>query len=252
MASVQKFVDAAVVYEIKHSTRDIINSKNKDIIHELTKFNDSLTPIRPMSEYEYYKERKAELYCFNRSDVKTLAGWIVTVPKELEDPEDIKEFFSKTADFLINRYGLKNTISIECHYDEGKRKKLRDRWTGEYQKDEKGNIQTELVYGRPHLHFLFIPVCPDTNPKHKQAEKICANKVLTPKELQHFHTDLRNYLRKYNCPGANGVINGSTKAQGRNYSVEEMKERFDTLQELEYLRGIEKKYNRNRDRTRSR
>ena len=48
------------------------------------------------------------------------------------------------------------------------------------------------------------------------------------------------------------MINGSTKAQGRNYSVEEMKERFDTLQELEYLRGIEKKYNRNRDRTRSR
>ena len=102
MASVQKFVDAAVVYEIKHNTRDIINSKNKDIIHDLTKLNDSLTPIRPMSEYEYYKERKAELYCFNRSDVKTLAGWIVTAPKELEDPEDIKEFFSKTADFLID------------------------------------------------------------------------------------------------------------------------------------------------------
>lgn len=251
MASVKKFSDAAVIYEIKHNKRELLNDKNTDIDPDLTCLNYSLTPIRPVSEYEYYLNRKAELYCFNRSDVKTLAGWIVTVPKELEKREDIDQFLSTTADFLIQRYGIKNTVSIECHFDEGKREKFRDRWTGEYIRDENGKVKTQLIHGRPHLHFLFLPVCPDNNPRHTQTEKICANNVLTPRELQHFHTDLRTYLNNHNCPGADGVINGSTKAQGRNYTVEELKERYETQKELERLREIERTYNRDHKRTRT-
>ena len=32
-------------------------------------------------------ERKKELYCYNRKDVKVMAGWIVTVPKNLKESD---------------------------------------------------------------------------------------------------------------------------------------------------------------------
>ena len=28
-----------------------------------------------MTEYDYYLQRKSELYCYNRDDVKVMAGW---------------------------------------------------------------------------------------------------------------------------------------------------------------------------------
>lgn len=97
------------------------------------------------------------------------------------------------------------------------------------------------------MHFDFIPVTEDKNPKHYQNEKICANDVLTRIELQHFHTDLQKHLKDNGVQGE--VLNGSTKANGRNYSVEEMKEKYETQKELERLRSIEQKYNMEHNRT---
>jgi hypothetical protein len=241
MASVEKFTHGAVVNQLRHCNRTIENDSNKDIDSTRTHLNYSLTPERGMSDYEYYRQRKNDLYCYGRADVKTMAGWIVTAPQELETGEQIKKFFEKTAEFLTQRYGKENVISITCHFDEGKMEKIKDRW-GEYVRDENGEIKRKLVLGRPHLHFNFIPVSKDNNPKHIQTEKICANDVLNKKELQRFHTDLKMYLKKNNCEGADGVINGKTKAQGRNYTVEEMKERYETAKELERLREIERQY----------
>lgn len=248
MASVEKFIHGAVVNQLRHCNREIGNDKNKDIDSDRTYLNMSLTPKRGMSEYEYYKQRKSELYCHGRSDLKTMAGWIVTAPKELgelwldgktpdlETLKRIQDFFERTAEFLTKRYGIENVISITTHFDEGKMEKCVDRW-GEYIKDENGKIKTELVLGRPHLHFNFIPVVADNNPKHIQTEKICANDRLNKIELQHFHTDL---AKATNCPY---VINGATKCQGRNYTVAELKERYEINKELERLREIERKYN---------
>lgn len=83
MASIEKFVDAAVVNQLRHCNREIKNDKNKDIDPDRTKWNLSLTPEREMGEYEYYKARKKELYCYGRADVKTMCGWIITAPQEL-------------------------------------------------------------------------------------------------------------------------------------------------------------------------
>lgn len=239
MASIEKFTDSAVVNQLRHCNRLIQNDRNKDIDPSRSHMNYSLTPERGMGEYEYYKKRKNELYCYRRADVKTMAGWIVTAPAELVAREQIREFFVRTTEFLTQRYGAENVISISCHFDEGKTEKVKDRWGG-YVKDENGNIKKELVLGRPHLHFLFIPVAKDK--KHKQGYKICANDVLNKKDLQHFHTDLSRYLNERHCPGADGVINGKTKAQGRNYSVAEMKERYEMEKEMERLRKIEHEF----------
>lgn len=249
MASVEKFTHGAVVNQLRHCKREIQQDSNKDIDPSRTHLNYSLTPDRNMTEIEYYRKRKAELYCYGRADVKTMAGWIVTAPKELQTREEEKAFFESTYSFLEARYKRENVISAEVHYDEGKMEKVKDRW-GEYVRNEDGTIKTELVLGRPHLHFNFIPVAADTKAKHIEAgytEKICANEVLTPIELQHFHTDLAKHLRQNGIKGK--VLNGSTKAQGRNYTVEEMKERYETQKELKRLREIERKYNMEHERT---
>lgn len=232
MASVEKFTDSAVLKQIRHNNRMILHDRNKDIDPLRTHLNYSLTPERKIGEYEYYQKRKKELYCYKRADVKTLAGWVVTAPTELDTSEQFREFFEKTAAFLTQRYGIENVISITCHFDEGKMEKVKDRWGG-YVKDEHGNIKKELVLGRPHLHFLFIPVSEDK--KHRQGKKICAKSVLTRIDLQNFHTDLSRYLNERHCPGAEGVITGITKDQGRNYTVAELKERY----KMERLRQIE-------------
>ena len=187
-----------------------------------------------------------------------MAGWIVTAPKELgdlwldgktPDPETLKrirDFFERTAEFLTQRYGAENVISITTHFDEGKMEKVKDRWD-EYVKDENGKVKKQLVIGRPHLHFNFIPVTKDSNPKHSQTEKICANERLNKIELQRFHSDLAKAI---DCPY---VINGKTKEQGRNYTVEELKEKYEMEQEMKRLREIEKQYQweheRNMERT---
>lgn len=246
MASVEKFTHGAVVNQLRHNDRLIERDANTDIDSRRTALNYSLTPVRGMSSYAYYKQRKSELYVYGRADVKTMAGWIVTAPKDLTTLEQEKVFFQNTYDFLESRYGKENVVQAMVHYDEGKMEKVKNRW-GEYEKDEKGELKKELVLGRPHLHFDFIPVTQDKNPKHSQSEKICANDVLTRIELQHFHIDLQKHLKDNGVQGE--VLNGSTKAKGRNYSVEEMKEKYETQKELERLRSIEQKYNMEYNRT---
>ena len=85
MASVEKFTLAAVVNEIRHNNRTIKHSSNPDIDRNKINLNYSLTPDRHISEYDYFKQRTSELYCYNRSDVKVLAGWVITAPKDLSE-----------------------------------------------------------------------------------------------------------------------------------------------------------------------
>ena len=89
-----------------------------------------------------------------------MAGWIVTVPKNLKE-SDRERFFQVTYEFLIERYGERNCIQAIVHNDEG---------------------------GQPHMHFLFIPATSDQ--KHG-GEKICANDVLNKTELRNFHPALQ-------------------------------------------------------------
>lgn len=161
MASVKKFDESAVVNQLRHIERTIQNPENKDICKERTVENYSLAPQRGISSYDYYVERKKELYCYNRKDVKVMAGWIVTVPKNLKE-SDRERFFQVTYEFLIERYGERNCIQAIVHNDEG---------------------------GQPHMHFLFIPATSDQ--KHG-GEKICANDVLNKTELRNFHPALQN------------------------------------------------------------
>lgn len=57
-----------------------------------------------------------------------MAGWIVTVPKNLKE-SDRERFFQVTYEFLIERYGERNCIQAIVHNDEG---------------------------GQPHMHFCLF------------------------------------------------------------------------------------------------
>lgn len=193
MASVQKFAETAVVNLLRHNDRTIENPSNPDIDSSRSNQNYSLLSERSMSSYDYYKQRKSELYCYNRQDVKVLAGWVVTAPKDL--PVDNREnFFKETHMFLSNRYGSNNVVQSIVHQDES---------------------------GQPHLHFVFIPATADNNPKHHQNEKICANNILNRKELRNFHPDLQKHLNERGIKAT--ILSGATKSQGGNRSVKEMK-----------------------------
>lgn len=191
MASVQKFPQSAVVNQLRHNQRAILHPANTDIMPEKSCKNYSLLPARSISDYDYFLERKAELYAYNRADVKVLAGWIVTAPKDLPVDQHYL-FFQHTFDFLCQRYGRENAVQAIVHNDES---------------------------GQPHLHFLFIPVCKDE--KHG-GEKICANTVLNRKELRDFHPALKKYLSEHGI-NAN-IMSGITQKQGGNRHVWELKQ----------------------------
>lgn len=192
MASVAKFTAHAVRNQLRHNLREIVQSANADIDTERCWQNYVLSPDRGESDYDYFKERTENLYCYHREDVKVMAGWIVTAPKDLKvERED--DFFKATYDFLAARYGEKNVVQAVVHEDES---------------------------GKPHLHFCFIPVVEDK--KHEQGEKICANDVLNRKELRNFHGDLQRYLDESGIDAQ--VHSGVTQEQGGSRTVAALKE----------------------------
>lgn len=193
MASVEKFRHSDVLTILHHCERTVLHSKNQEIQREKSSLNDSLLPERLMTDFNYYQHRKEQLYCYNRENVVTLAGWIVTLPKYVL-PEQQERFFQVVYQFLSQRYGEENVVQAIVHFDES----------------------------QPHLHFNFIPVAPDL--KHG-GEKICAAQVLNRKELRSFHPDLQAYLNKNGIYAA--VQTGITKRQGGNKSVRLLKELRD-------------------------
>lgn len=191
MASVKKFTESAVVNQLRHIERTIAHPENMDIEKDRTVQNYSLLPQRGISSYEYYRQRKSELYCYNRADVKVMAGWIVTALKDLPMSE-MEKFFNVTYEFLSERYGEKNCVQAVVHNDEG---------------------------GQPHIHFLFIPAAAD---KKHGGEKICANDVLNKAELRNFHSALQKYLLDHGVQA--NILTGITKTQGGNRTVRELKQ----------------------------
>lgn len=203
-ASVEKFTESAVVNQLRHIERTISKPANKDIDQERKSLNYSLVPDRGVSAYEYFKERKKDLYCYSRADVKVLAGWIVTAPRDLPAEQE-DAFFQSVYTFLSDRYGEKNCVQAIVHNDES---------------------------GRPHLHYYFIPVVAD---KKHGGEKICANDVLNKKELRNFHPALQRHLLGDGIRA--NIQSGITRMQGGNRTVKEMKRERDLERDRTRERG---------------
>lgn len=214
MASVEKFTTASAVNQLRHNSREIVNSSNEDIDTQRTALNYSLLPPREVSDYEYFLQRKSELYVYDRPDVKVLAGWVVSAPADFASrpAEETRQFFTTVHDFMCERYGEENIVQSIVHMDEA------------------GQV--------PHCHVVFIPVASDNKPNHSQNEKICAAEVLSRSELRNFHPALQAYLDKHGPSGAR-VYTGVTAASGGNRTVKELKRDHPferNREEIDYLK----------------
>ncbi len=187
--------------------------KDGDIVKSITRDNyfDNRALIQKL-EYQHYKNRKDELYCYNRKDVNTLVNIAVTLPRELTTKEDIDKFFDCTVSFLSDRYGSENLVSAVRHFD-------------------------ERQIGREHLHYSFIPACVINKQKllskknHVKAmehydEKISANDVLTKYDMRTVHKDFQRYL---DSVGLKCQVVTKPEGSGKpiNLSIEQLKEITD-------------------------
>ncbi|PEW24232.1 MobV family relaxase [Bacillus thuringiensis] len=167
MAHVEKYAKGNVQGLSNHWDRKTENHSNPDIDNERSHLNYDLCQ-KEGDTLSRMKDRLGEVHCMNRKDVKVCADWVVTLPENLKSisEKEQREFFEKTYEFLSNRYGgEKNVLSANVHNDET----------------------------TPHMHFAFMPVVWD---EKKQREKVCANDVLTRKELKTFHQDLDKFLKR--------------------------------------------------------
>ena len=186
---VEKFTRSAVGHMLQHYSRTASNMSNEEIDVERTRFNYNLCQ-RDMTDFAYYKQRLAQVKCQNRSDVKTLCSWIITLPKRNFTAKGEEVFFQTAYKELCRRYKEENVISAWVH------------------KDEKG---------QPHMHFCFIPITLD---KKKNIEKVSAKEVLTRKELSQIHKDM-DILMEERFKRNVGILNGATVKV--NQSITELK-----------------------------
>lgn len=178
---------------IRHFERnkDIKEYSNENIDLSKSHLNYNLAPVREEGQFEFIKERCSEVKCLNRADVKVMANWVVTLPKDIK-PDEENKFFKDTYEFLKNRYGGQNEENIISAY---------------VHNDEK----------TPHMHFAFVPVAYD---KNKSIYKVSAKEVLNRNDLRSFHSDLDKYLSKTFNRNI-GVVNGVTR--DGNLSIQDMK-----------------------------
>ena len=212
MANVKHYHRTAVRSILNHVTRTD-NYSNQDIDSNRSKYNYSLTQNDP---HEAYKRRLSEVHCLNRANVNTLSSWCVTLPKGVKQA-DQRKFFEETVKFLNNRYGERNCVIAEVHFDET----------------------------TPHLHYCFIPVVFD---EKKQREKVDRKSIFTLKELKTFHTDLQNHVIQvlgYEVQ----ILNGELKNR-KNLSIGELKERTATkCEEIEKSYELKKEFLNNIEET---
>ena len=190
MAAVTKFSQSAIVNQLRHVERTIQHNANTDIDPDRFDMNYSLID-RGISSYSYYKDRLSQCYLYNRPDVKTMCGWVITLPKDV--PVDKShEFFKVCFDYCNYLYGEENCVQAIAHYDEG---------------------------GQPHLHYDFLPVVKDN--KHAQGIKVNCHDLLTPRHLRDWHPGLEKYLhnRGIDCK----ICTGVTARQGGAKTVEQLK-----------------------------
>ncbi|MBD9366994.1 plasmid recombination protein [Leuconostoc mesenteroides] len=201
MAHLKKNTRGAVPGLAVHFERKTDHHTNKDIDVSKTYLNqDLMTDGSDM--ISRFNNRLSDVYCMKRDDVKALATWIVTLPEELAAApyEQQAAFFEETKHFLDERYGKENAMAAMVHYDET----------------------------TPHLHYAFVPVVFDAK---KDRYKVSAKQVLTRHDLQTFHDDLDQDLKKVLPFYEKGVLNNKTLPFENVAEIKKYNDQFKALKD---------------------
>ena len=199
MAHLKKNTRGAVPGLAVHFERKTDHHTNKEIDVSKTYLNQDLM-ADGSDMLSRFNERLNDVYCMKRDDVKALATWIVTLPEELAEApyEQQSAFFEATTNFLNERYGQENAVAAVVHYDE-----------------------TTL-----HLHYAFVPVVFDDK---KSRYKVSAKEVLTRQDLQTFHEDLDQHLKKVLPFYEQGILNNKTLPFENVAEIKKYNDQFNAL-----------------------
>lgn len=251
MAELEKYTDDSVMMLLKHVDRQLKNDANKDIVQLKSGLNYSIGITCPPKER--YKQIKDKSYLYGRgtqreSKAITCCSWVVTLPKSVSDystvgkdeikilnPEAERAFFEGVNRFIAKRYGT--VFYNRVHYDEAGQAHIHVYFIPLTKLDHDlvhyKTIKTHDAFktesGRYEFRYRYklengekIPLRNYAKISDSFESKISGADVLNKAELQHFHSDLAEYLKKNQIPGAEDVCNGKTA--GKNISVKSMKE----------------------------
>ncbi|ORI83280.1 MobV family relaxase [Leuconostoc lactis] len=199
MAHLKKNTRGAVPGLAVHFERKTDHHTNKEIDVAKTYLNQELM-ADGSDMLSRFNARLNDVYCMKRDDVKALATWIVTLPEELAEAsyEQQSAFFEATTNFLNDRYGQENAVAAVVHYDET----------------------------TPHLHYAFVPVVFDDK---KTRYKVSAKEVLTRHDLQTFHDDLDQHLKKVLPFYEQGILNHKTLPFENVAEIKKYNDQFNAL-----------------------
>jgi len=199
MAHLKKNTRGAVPGLAVHFERKTDHHTNKEIDVSKTYLNQELM-ADGSDMLSRFNARLNDVYCMKRDDVKALATWIVTLPEELAEAsyEQQSAFFEATTNFLNERYGQEIAVAAVVHYDET----------------------------TPHLHYAFVPVVFDDK---KARYKVSAKEVLTRHDLQTFHEDLDQHLKKVLPFYEKGILNHKTLPFENVAEIKKYNDQFNAL-----------------------
>ncbi|SPJ44590.1 MobV family relaxase [Leuconostoc carnosum] len=199
MAHLKKNTRGAVPGLAVHFERKTDHHTNKEIDVSKSYLNQDLM-ADGSDMLTRFNARLNDVYCMKRDDVKALATWIVTLPEELAEApyEQQSAFFEATSNFLNDRYGQENAVAAVVHYDET----------------------------TPHLHYAFVPVVFDDK---KSRDKVSAKEVLTRHDLQTFHEDLDQHLKKVLPFYEQGILNNKTLPFENVAEIKKYNDQFNAL-----------------------
>jgi len=199
MAHLKKNTRGAVPGLAVHFERKTDHHTNKEIDVSKAYLNQDLM-ADGSDMLSRFNARLNDVYCMKRDDVKALAIWIVTLPEELAEApyEQQSAFFEATTAFLNDRYGQENAVAAVVHYDET----------------------------TPHLHYDFVPVVFDDK---KSRYKVSAKEVLTRHDLQTFHEDLNQHLKKVLPFYEHGILNNKTLPFENVAEIKKYNDQFNAL-----------------------
>lgn len=237
MASVEKFSAGAVRNQLRHNRREIEHSGNPDIDPSRQGQDYVLSHDRGMTEYDYFLHRKSELYCYNRDDVKVMAGWIVTAPQDL-DPARYDDFFCAT--YLTAPVGFSQHVIVY----------LQNLYTDDvydlelYESNGLAAVEPNVLSGK----YAFLSACVVGDAENRY-QFSCKQNELSTETGADFHltvTDTVNPERKMSTPSrdqnvtvqaANGFNNRDTVAAEQpiiepgvvSQPVKQQEKQFDLL-----------------------
>lgn len=197
----------------RHNFRLNQNYSNEFI--DKTKTPDNVILIKPAGGLHKAAQRRLEEAVLPyakrklRSDANWVSEFVVTLPKEITQPQDIKKFYEIVINHFAEKIGTDNLLSAVIHMDET----------------------------TPHLHLDFTPI---------KNHRLTSKDVMTRSFLLSLHDDLPKLLCRagFEIERGTSVPNEekSTKSRGiKQYKMDMEKEQHELKTQIKALTLIREK-----------